>query len=283
MSDVVLRCLTSFNYVNYPKLQCNKLPCAYQLHARRSIGGCMQQELKILGFLLLEMSRANLQRRLNERPEHVLHDHLYPLVEVLKTFNGAFLQAAIPWTPVVYQQVIFHFLRCRLFKSRPYNMHAIGKTCLALLLEIETWLSEWLTLALRVAQSGKYGSQSGRLSKVSPSHSISGVACCPVQDASRQFVGAGPGIGSADMCSAYCTVAKLQSKRRTSALCCRQCPSWSGVLPCGACFTALTGAAHLLYRPTGASSRRMFLSLPGSGCRRPSRGSLQPSWNLEGS
>ncbi len=72
----------------------------------------MQQELKI-------MSCANVQRRLNERPEHVLHDHLYPLVEVLKAFNGAFLQAAIAWTPEVYQQVVSHFLRCGIFKPHP--------------------------------------------------------------------------------------------------------------------------------------------------------------------
>ena len=51
---------------------------------------------------------ANVQRRLNERPEHSLHDHLYPLVEALKAFHGAILQAALEWTPQMYHHVRLH-------------------------------------------------------------------------------------------------------------------------------------------------------------------------------
>ena len=47
-----------------------------------------------------------MQRRLNERPEHPLHDHLYPLMEALKAFHGAVLQASIPWTAQMHHQVL---------------------------------------------------------------------------------------------------------------------------------------------------------------------------------
>lgn len=51
------------------------------------------------------MTRVDVQRRLNERPEHPLHDHLYPLVEALQAFHAAILQAAIPWTSQMHREV----------------------------------------------------------------------------------------------------------------------------------------------------------------------------------
>ena len=63
------------------------------------------QRLKLL-HVVFSLRRFVVQRRLNERPEYPLVDCLYPLIDALKEFHRAFLEADIAWSGEVAAQVL---------------------------------------------------------------------------------------------------------------------------------------------------------------------------------
>ena len=61
------------------------------------------------------------QRRMNERPEHAVHDSLSPLLDALRAFHAAILEACLSWTPELYLGVgnffKFYFAGCAVNSS----------------------------------------------------------------------------------------------------------------------------------------------------------------------
>ena len=47
----------------------------------------------------------HMQRRMNERPEHAVHDSLSPLLDALRAFHAVILETCLSWTPDLYNRV----------------------------------------------------------------------------------------------------------------------------------------------------------------------------------
>ena len=54
------------------------------------------------GRVIVLKHSVHVQRRMNERPEHAVHDSLSPLLDALRAFHAAILETCLSWTPELY-------------------------------------------------------------------------------------------------------------------------------------------------------------------------------------
>lgn len=73
------------------------------------------------GRIVVLKHSVHVQRQINERPEHAVHDSLSPLLDALRAFHAAILETCLSWTPELYLGVRnlfkFYFEGCAVNSS----------------------------------------------------------------------------------------------------------------------------------------------------------------------
>jgi hypothetical protein len=70
-----------------------------------SVAGRDVELLMTSGRKFVLKQSVHVQRRMNERPEHAVHDSLSPLLGALRAFHAAILENCLSWTPELYHKV----------------------------------------------------------------------------------------------------------------------------------------------------------------------------------